>query len=45
MGFKGLFESGGGFAMTDVEGELVPEGGGVEEEGTVANGFGFGSRD
>ena len=26
--------------MTDVGGELVPEGGGVEGEGAVADGFG-----
>ena len=30
MGFKGLFESGRGFTMTDVEGGLVPERGRVE---------------
>ena len=45
MGFKGLFESGGGFTMTDVEGELVPERGRVEEEGAFTDGFSFGSWD
>jgi hypothetical protein len=43
MGLKGFFESKGGFTVTDVRGELVPESGGVEPEGPVAYGFGSSS--
>ena len=45
MCFEGLFKGGGGFAMTDVEGELVPERWRVEEEGAFTDSFGFGSWD
>ena len=45
MVLKGFFESGGGFTVTDVRGELVPEGGGMEQEGLVAYRFGSSSWD
>ena len=45
MGLKRFFEGGGGFTVTDVRGELVPERGGVEREGPVAYGFGSSSWD
>ncbi|CAL1527193.1 unnamed protein product [Lymnaea stagnalis] len=37
MGFKGLFESGQGFTMTDVEGKLVPERGRMDVEGAFTH--------
>lgn len=43
MSLKGIFEGGGGFTVTDVGGELVPESGGMEREGAVAYGFGTSS--